>query len=41
MEDQAAGDQPPFAMTERTIAFPLSQQGYLARYLNAPAGMRR
>lgn len=38
MEDQAAGDQPPFAMTERTIAFPLSQQGYLARYLNGPGG---
>lgn len=38
VEDQAAGDRPPFAMTERTIAFPRSQQGYLARWLNGPQG---
>lgn len=38
VQDQASGDQPPFAMTERTIAFPLSQQGYLSRYINDPEG---
>lgn len=38
VQDQASGDRPPFAMTERTIAFPLSQQGYLSRYINDPEG---
>ena len=32
--DPATSDEPPFSMTERTIAFPLSQQGYLAGFLN-------
>lgn len=41
VQDQANGDQPPFAMTERTIAFPASQQSYLSRYLNDPDGAEK
>lgn len=38
-EAEPADGAPPFAMTERTISFPLSQQGYLSRFLNDPDGL--
>lgn len=34
VEDTATGETPPFAMTERTISFPLNNQERLARYIN-------
>lgn len=41
VQDQANGEEPPFAMTERTIAFPASQQGFLSRFLNDPEGVEK
>lgn len=41
VQDQANGMEPPFAMTERTIAFPASQQGFLSRFLNDPEGVEK
>lgn len=35
--DPATSEEPPFSMTERTIAFPLSQQGFLAGFINGGA----
>lgn len=37
VQDPATSEEPPFSMTERTIAFPLSQQGYLAGFINGGA----